>query len=176
MAKIPASSAAAMFEETMGWPYKSPGVTDDRGKTLGIDCSGEWVRVYRKYGLKIDHGSNSQFRRFCSQTGLITGAGDLRQGMAVFKLREWKTDQKGHRDYNTAPGDLHHVGCVTSVNPLRIVHATPPAVKADAKLGNWTHWGTLHEVESGELRVESWGTDSLSTFHSQLHRLARRRS
>jgi hypothetical protein len=36
---------------------------------------------------------------------------------------------------------------VTGANPLRIVHATPPVVKADTKLGNWTHWGTLREVE-----------------------------
>ena len=143
MAKIPASRAGELFEEIVGWPYVSPGTNDQRG----IDCSGAWVRVYRELGQKIDHGSNSQYRRFCSRTGMIAGPGDLRVGMAVFKLHDWKADQKGHRDYGTAPGDLYHVGCVTRASPLRIVHATPPAAKADTALGKWAYWGMLKEVE-----------------------------
>ena len=161
MAKIPARSAAAMFEETLDWPYKSPGVTDDRGKTLGIDCSGEWVRVYRKYGLKLDHGSNSQFRRFCSQTGQITSPSDLRPGMAVFKLREWKADQKSHRDYGTQPGDLYHVGCVTGINPLRIVHATPPTVKAYAS-NRSTSGATQYRTESDVVDIFAMASHSLN--------------
>jgi len=134
-----------MFEEIIGWPYVSPGTNDRRG----IDCSGAWVRIYKLFGLKIDHGSNSQYRRFCGAKGVIAGAGDLRVGMAVFKLREWKANQNGHRDYGTAPGDLYHVGCVTSTGPLRIVHATPPMAKADTAIGNWKYWGMLKEVDYG---------------------------
>jgi len=165
MSRIPAEAAAVMFEEIIGWPYQSPGVTDDRGKALGIDCSGAWVRVYRAYGLAIDHGSNSQFRRFCARTGVITGSGDLHVGMAVFKLRVWKDNQRGHRDYGTAPGDIYHVGCVTGVSPLRIVHATTPAAKADTKLGNWTHWGLLREVESEKWKGKGEPDPSPSIFY-----------
>ena len=150
MPKIPAARAAALFEEIVGWPYKLGG----SGKTPGgvIDCSGAWVRVYRAHGLGIYHGSNMQFRYHCSRTGAIGGVKDLRAGMAVFKVRAWNPaspDDTRHRCYNTAPGNVYHVGCVTGVSPLRIVHATPPNAKADAALGAWRYWGTLAQVDYG---------------------------
>ena len=154
MSKIPAAEAARMFEEIKGWPYRLGGA----GATAasGIDCSGAWVRVYRAFRKAIFHGSNSQFRRHCSRTGPISGnPGALRVGMAVFKRRNWREIDKGHSQYGQPPGDMYHVGCVTGVNPLRIVHATGPAAKADASLGTkmpgaWTDWGMLAEVEYGE--------------------------
>lgn len=84
MSKILALEAARLFEQIIGWPYVSPGTNDQ----LGIDCSGAWVRVYRAYGLQIDHGSNSIYRKFCSQTGALTSVSQLQVGMAVFKHRE----------------------------------------------------------------------------------------
>lgn len=152
MTKIPAEKAVEMFEEIIGWPYVSPGTCDDRG----IDCSGAWVRVYRGFGLKIDHGSNSQYRRFCDQTGKIQSTEGLCKGMAVFKVRNWKEDQVSHRDYQKAPGDVYHVGCVTSTDPLRIVHATPEYAKADREIGNWALWGQMKQVDySGTAGQES---------------------
>lgn len=142
MAKIPVEKVIALFEEIIGWPYRTPGSNDRRG----IDCSGAWVRVYQTFGLKIDHGSNSQYRRYCIQTGTIGGLQDLRTGMAVFKVREWKASQAAHRDYGKIPGDLYHVGCVTCVNPLRIIHATSPYAKADTTLGQWKMRGMLKDV------------------------------
>jgi len=153
MAKISASQAAAMFEEIIGWPYDSPGTNDQRG----IDCSGAWVRVYRKFGLKIDHSSNSQYRRFCTRTGTIVGLSDLRIGMAVFKAREWKADRAANRNYGTPPGDVYHVGCVASVNPLRIVHATPNFAKVDTKIGQWAYWGMLGGVDYSDNGVPESG-------------------
>lgn len=147
MDRIPAAQAAAFFEQIIGWPYQSPGVTDDRGSALGIDCSGAWVRVYRRFGKFLEHGSNSQFRRFCGETGRIGDASALRVGMAVFKCRPWREEDRGHRDYGAEPGNLYHVGCVTRADPLRIVHATPPAAKADASAEGWTHWGWLKQVD-----------------------------
>jgi hypothetical protein len=146
--KILADEAATMFEEAIGWPYATPGSCDKRG----IDCSGLWVRVYRTYGQAIDHGSNSQYRKFCGTTGELTVQTRLRVGMAVFKCRPWVDADRGHGQYGETPGNVYHVGCVTSISPLRIVHATPPAVKADTKLGGWTHWGLLKGVayEDGE--------------------------
>ncbi len=143
MTKIPAASAAQLFEEIFGWPYASPGTNDRRG----IDCSGAWTRVYRTYGKYIYHGSNRQFREYCAQTGKITSTDELQVGMAVFKVRQWTESQRGHRDYGAQPGDLYHVGCVTGINPLRIVHATPPAAKVDKVLGNWAYYGLLKEVD-----------------------------
>ena len=146
-----AANLAAAFEEIIGWPYASPGTNDQNG----IDCSGAFVRAYKKHGLAIAHGSNTIFRKHCGSTGPINGDGsNLRVGMAVFKLREWKDDQRGHRDYGTMPGDIYHVGCVTSVNPLRIIHATPPASKADTTPGKWAYWGMLKEVDYSEINVD----------------------
>lgn len=149
MGKIPADKAAAMFEQIIGWPYQSPGVTDDRGVTLGIDCSGAWVRVYRAFDKRIEHGSNSQYRKFCDEKGELAASAPLRVGMAVFKCRPWREEDRGHNQYGQAPGNLYHVGCVTSVSPLRIVHATPPKAKADTSAKGWSHWGMPREVAYG---------------------------
>ncbi len=173
---IPAKEAAALFEQIIGWPYESPGVTDDRGETLGIDCSGAWVRVYKKYGLggSIEHGSNAQFRRYCVRTWEVTSAAQLKVGDAVFKCRDWREEDRGHRDYGKAPGNLYHVGCVTRVNPLRIVHATPPNAKADTSIGNgktaWKYAGELSKVEyRGQEPVPVSGTAVVATESGALN-------
>jgi len=48
---------------------------------------------------------------------------------------------------NDGLGNLYHVGCLTKVSPIRVVHATPPNAKVDTGIGAWTHWGLLTEVE-----------------------------
>jgi hypothetical protein len=166
MAKIPAARAAALFEEIIGWPYKLGG----SGKTPGgvIDCSGAWVRVYRAFGLSLSHSANRQCRECCSQTGAINGVTSLQVGMAVFKCRPWTDADKGNSQYGKLPGNVYHVGCVTSVNPLRIVHATPDFAKVDTSLGSgagrWQMWGAMKQVDlSGAITGESGnGTDQPS--------------
>ncbi len=166
MSAIPAGEAAALFEQIIGWPYVSPGSNDQNG----MDCSGAWVRVYRKYGEKVEHGSNAQFRRYCARTFAIAGAGDLAVGMAVFKCRAWGEEDRGHRDYGKAPGNLYHVGCVTRVNPLRIVHATPPYAKADTKLGTWTYAGEMSKVTyTGQAPERAIGTAVVATQDGSLN-------
>ncbi|MDR3051794.1 MAG: SH3 domain-containing protein [Oscillospiraceae bacterium] len=141
MAKISAGGAAALFEQIVGWPYASPGTNDQRG----IDCSGAWVRVYKAYGKSVYHGSNTIFRKHCSQTGRVTGDGDLCVGMAVFKHRaDGGEPSQYHGD---GIGNLYHIGCVTAVNPLRIIHATTPVAKLDTSSKAWTHWGLMTEVD-----------------------------
>ena len=64
----------------------------------------------------------------------------LRPGMAVFK---WKPDTPAK--FSDDEGDFCHIGLVTSVSPLRIVHASTEGmkVKADRKIGRWKYWGLL---------------------------------
>ncbi len=142
MAKIPASGAAASFEQIIGWPYESPGSNNKNG----IDCSGAWVRCYQQYGKSVYHGSNTIYRKYCTQTSAIASEADLRVGMAIFKNR---FDGKEPSQYQgDGIGNMYHIGCVTQINPLRIVHATTPVAKVDYNTNNnWTHWGLMNEVE-----------------------------
>lgn len=141
------------FEECLGWPYACPGSNDERG----IDCSGMFVRAFRRQGARIYHGSNTIWRKHLSEKGLILSADDLRPGMAVFK---WKAKTPGK--FSDGLGDFCHIGLVTSVNPLRIVHASTEGmkVKADGKLGKWQYWGWLAAVES-DIAPERLPTASL---------------
>lgn len=131
--------------ECIGWPYESPGTNDKNG----IDCSGMFVKMYRDQGAKIYHGSNTIFREYCSETGKITSAKDLQVGMAVFKCKPWTDADKGNKWYGTEPGNLSHIGFVTSVNPLEITHCTSPVAKTDSSIGKWAYWGKLKDVDYG---------------------------
>lgn len=131
--------------ECIGWPYESPGTNDKNG----IDCSGMFVKMYRDQGAKIYHGSNTIFREYCSETGKITSAKDLQVGMAVFKCKPWTDADRGNRWYGTEPGNLSHIGFVTSVNPLEITHCTSPVAKTDSTIGKWAYWGKLKDVDYG---------------------------
>ena len=118
------------FEACIGFPYASPGTNDARG----IDCSGMFVRAFRRQGASIYHGSNTIFRKYLARSGTIASAADLCPGMAVFK---WKSETPAR--FSDGLGDFCHIGLVTSVSPLRIVHASTEgmAVKADSKIGKW---------------------------------------
>ena len=126
-------------EECLGWPYVSPGTNDSRG----IDCSGLFVKAYRDQGASIYHGSNTIYRKYCSEKGKLTNVSQLKPGMAVFKWNA-NTPEK----FDDGLGDFQHIGLVTSVNPLRIVHASSAAgcVTTDMKLGKWAYWGWLKDV------------------------------
>lgn len=130
----------ADFEDCLGWPYATPGSNDERG----IDCSGMFVRAYRLQGQRIYHGSNTIWRKHLSEKGRIRSAADLKPGMAVFK---WKPDTPAK--FRDDEGDFCHIGLVTSVSPLRIVHASTEGmkVKADRKIGKWQYWGVLAETD-----------------------------
>ena len=132
----------ADFEDCLGWPYKTPGTNDSRG----IDCSGMFVRAYRLQGQRIYHGSNTIWRKHLGEKGPIDSVRDLKPGMAVFK---WKPDTPSK--FRDDEGDFCHIGLVTSVNPLRIVHASTEGmkVKADKKIGKWKYWGILAAADMG---------------------------
>ena len=126
----------ADFEDCLGWPYATPGSNDQRG----IDCSGMFVRAYRLQGQRIYHGSNTIWRKHLAGKGRIDSVRDLQPGMAVFK---WKPQTPAK--FSDDEGDFCHIGLVTSVNPLRIIHASTEGmrVKADSKIGRWKYWGIL---------------------------------
>ena len=130
----------ASVEECLGWPYVSPGTNDSRG----IDCSGLFVKAFRDQGASIYHGSNTIYRKYCSEKGKLTSVSQLRPGMAVFKWNA-NTPEK----FNDGLGDFQHIGLVTSTNPLRIVHASSAAgcVTTDTKFGKWGYWGWLKDVK-----------------------------
>ncbi len=128
------------FEDCIGWPYKSPGTNDERG----IDCSGMFVRAFRRQGKRIYHGSNTIWRKYLEEKGEIASVDDLRPGMAVFKWKE-ETPAK----FSDGEGDFCHIGLVTSVSPLRIVHASTQdmCVRADSRIGKWRFFGVLKDVD-----------------------------
>ena len=100
-------------EECLGWPYVSPGSNNKDG----IDCSGLLVKIYKDQGAKIAHGSNTIFHEYCSATGKLTNKNQLEPGMVVFKLKAWTDADKDNRWYGYQPGNLSHIGIVTSVSP-----------------------------------------------------------
>ena len=146
------------FEACIGFPYASPGTNDERG----IDCSGMFVRAFRRQGASIYHGSNTIFRKYLARSGTIASAADLCPGMAVFK---WKPVTPARFSDNL--GDFCHIGLVTSVSPLRIVHASTEgmAVKADSKIGKWRYWGWLKDVAETS-SFNSAGDSAVSTSSS----------
>ena len=129
----------ASAEECLGWPYVSPGTNDARG----IDCSGLFVKCYRDQGGSIYHGSNTIYRKYCSEKGKLTSVSQLQRGMAVFK---WNPNTPAK--FDDGLGDFQHIGLVVSVNPLRIINASSAAgcVTTDTKLGKWAFWGWLKDV------------------------------
>ena len=144
----------ADFEDCIGWPYASPGTNDHRG----IDCSGMFVRAFRLQGQRIYHGSNTIWRKHLAQKGRISALSDLHPGMAVFK---WKPATPAKFDDDE--GDFCHIGLVTSVTPLRIVHASTEGmkVKADSKLGKWKYWGVLAAAEQAAESPAALPADAL---------------
>jgi len=130
----------ASAEECLGWPYASPGSNDARG----IDCSGLFVKCFRDQGASIYHGSNTIWRKYCSEKGELKTVRQLRRGMAVFKWNP-KTPPK----FTDGQGDFQHIGLVVSANPLRIIHASTGTmcVTTDTRLGKWRFWGWLKDVE-----------------------------
>ena len=133
----------ASAEECLGWPYVSPGTNDSRG----IDCSGLFVKIFRDQGANIYHGSNTIYRKYCSEKGKLTSVSQLLPGMAVFKWNS-NTPEK----FNDNLGDFQHIGLVASVNPLRIIHASTGTmcVTTDDKIGKWKYWGWLKDVAKTE--------------------------
>ena len=135
------------FESAVGWQYKSPGTNDKQG----IDCSGLFVYAFNSINKKIYHGSNRIARVYCH--GLSPIKANLELGDVVFKTHTEGKNlpiqyKKGGKYYNKdMPQDFYHIGLVTSLKPLRIVHATPPAVKVDKSASAWSYRARLKAID-----------------------------
>lgn len=139
MGKLNVDLLCQSAEACIGWPYVSPGTNDQNG----IDCSGLFVKCFRDQGASIYHGSNTIYRKYCSEKGRLTNAGQLRRGYAVFKWNG-NTPEK----FNDGLGDFQHIGLVVSVNPLRIIHASSAgSVRVDSSISKWQYWGRLKDVD-----------------------------
>ena len=143
--KLNTDRMIASAREALGWPYVSPG-TNNRS---GIDCSGLFVKIYRDQGASIYHGSNTIFHEYCSDTGILNAASQLKPGMAVFKLKNWTDSDKGNKWCGREPGNISHIGLVVSVNPLQIIHASSASgcVTTDTSTKNWKYYGRLKDVD-----------------------------
>lgn len=133
----------ASAEACLGWPYESPGTNDRHG----IDCSGLFVKIYDDQGDSIYHGSNTIYRKYCTENrGKISSVSQLRPGYAVFK---WNSNTPAK--FNDGLGDFQHIGLVVSVKPLKIIHASSAVghVTTDTAIGKWKYYGELKNVDYG---------------------------
>lgn len=121
------------FEEIVGWPYSSPGSNNQ----YGIDCSGAFVRAYKLQNASIYHGSNRIIRVYCHDQIKISDWTHLFAAAPVFKARSDLSKlnasyRPGGKYYNPAlPYDYYHVGLITALEPLTVIHATSPKARKD---------------------------------------------
>lgn len=129
-------------------PYVSPGKTTMATIKDGVDCSGLFVAAFKALGGSIYHGSNTIYRDCLTTKGKLTKASQLFVGAAVFK---WSADGQPAKFEKDGIGNMHHIGLCVSVNPLKIIHASSATgyVTCDTKLGKWTYFGKLKNVDYG---------------------------
>lgn len=127
--------------------YRSGG----SGKDGTCDCIGLIIGAIRRAGGNWPgiHGSNYSARYETRNLEKITNQNALRVGELVYKHRspgeagyDLPARYRNHPDRN----DYYHVGVVTSVSPLRILHMTTPSIQTDTKLGKWSHHGWCSRV------------------------------
>lgn len=100
------------------------------------DCSGLLVYAYRQFGESIYHGSNTQFREHCRETGRLkngirTDGKPLQPGTALF--------------LKNSEGVRHHVGVYTGDGRVIEAAGTRQGVIAGDTL-KWDEWGLLKAV------------------------------
>ena len=180
MATIKAEELAQLFENCIGkapYPKTGSGTTSYDAIQNGnaVDCSGIFVACFKKLGGSIYHGSNTIWRQYLTEKGTVTDntssngyknshksdnplkSSQLKVGMAVFK---WNSSTPSK--FNDGLGDYQHIGLVTSVNPIRIVHSSSEnynGVVVQNKIGTFCAWGKLKGVDYGEDGTEENDTE-----------------
>ncbi|MBE5803779.1 MAG: hypothetical protein E7316_04630 [Clostridiales bacterium] len=153
MTQIPMSSFLAGIEAIAAeQPTYQPGHDGSDGQ---CDCIGLIIGALRRAGGEWNgiHGSNHAARNEMRSITPISNASGLSAGELVFKAHE--TSSAGYAlpsRYDNHPDqlDYYHVGVVLSVSPLRIVHCTTPGIVYDARLGQWSHHGSLRMIAQEE--------------------------
>lgn len=134
------------------------------------DCSGAFVRVYRKYGLSIYHGSNRIAREYVE--GLVPMSA-ARPGMAAFKAKapgESGYDlpneyRAGGSHYNGDLNDYYHIGSVDE-NPKYVINAkgTASGVVRSRASDGWDYAGYLKSVDY----IENGGNDDMGILYEAI--------
>lgn len=99
------------------------------------DCSGLFSWAAAQLGGYLPHGSNSIFRKYCTETG--TDMSQTQPGYAVFKVR------KGTR-YSDGK-DYYHIGLYIGSGKVIEAKSTQKGV-VSSKLSEWHAWGRLKGV------------------------------
>ena len=128
------------------------------------DCIGLVIGAVRRAGGSWPglHGSNYAARNEAEGLRPAASSGALRAGTLVFRARspgEPGYDEKVMSTrYASSPDrrDYYHVGVVTSVRPLEILHMTSPSVRTDVSLRGWDYTGWLKRI--GRPEEEKAGT------------------
>ena len=94
------------------------------------DCSGLFVWAFKALGESIYHGSNTIWKKYCSNQGKITTDTELKAGTAVFLL-------KG--------SNRHHIGLYVGGGTVVEAKGTAYGV-VTSKLSHWDEWGELKQV------------------------------
>lgn len=121
------------------------------------DCIGMCKGAIRRSGGNPSglSGTNYAARYTIKNFYPIPSASALKVGEVVLKARKpgesgYSLPDKykpGGSSYNGDLTDYYHIGTVTQVNPLVITHMTSPAAKKDTKLGKWSYYGKLPQVD-----------------------------
>ena len=119
---------------------KYPSVANGR-KWIGMhvyDCSGLVMRICANHGLKLPHGSNSQYRDSCGKKGKLTkgerdDGGAMKPGTLVFLYR--KSDDC-----------RHHVGIYVGFGQVVEAKGGKYGVVI-SKVTAWHEWGELKRVD-----------------------------
>ena len=98
------------------------------------DCSGLFYWAFKQLGGYMYHGSDTMYRKYCTEKGKLSKGMELEPGTAVFTYKE-------------ADGKYGHVGlyvgdgCVIEARGTRY-----GVVRSDVNNSRWTHWGKLKGV------------------------------
>lgn len=99
------------------------------------DCSGLFSWAAAQLGGYLPHGSNSIFRKYCTETG--NNMSNLEPGTAVFKRREGTKYADGI--------DWYHIGLYVGNGTVIEAKSTKAGV-VTSKLSDWHAWGRLKGV------------------------------
>lgn len=96
------------------------------------DCSGLFVWAFRELGGDIYHGSNTIWKRYCTEKGTLTGKVALAPGMAVFTVG--------------SDGVRGHIGLYIGGDTCIEAKGTADGV-VTSPVSRWDEWGMLKDVD-----------------------------
>lgn len=102
------------------------------------DCSGLVMRICANHGLKLPHGSNSQFNKYCKASGKLKkgkrkDGQELKIGTCVFLYKE-------------ATDNRHHVGIYCG-NTIVVEAKGGKWGVITSNISAWDEWGELKNVD-----------------------------